>query len=170
MYAYDHSSIDQGTLVEYDLFQPIYAGSAAIVLTPRCDIAQDKAEFLTLAAVVPSLVLLDQWETLPERRNQLSGIMDDRPARWHWLAPDTAFPYGAVIDFQLVASSASDDLIGATILCALAGPWREHMASRYAAYASRVGIPDVPRAEIRLVRDEILKAYESRGNAPPDPQ
>lgn len=170
MYAADQSSIDQGALVEYDLFQPIYVDSAAIVLTPRCDIAQDKAEFLTLAAVVPSLILLDQWETLKERENQLAGIMDGRPARWHWLAPHEAFPEGAIIDFQLIASVDPETLIGASILCALASPWCEHMASRYAAYASRVGVPDVSKSETARLRNEILQAYESQADAPPGPR
>ena len=172
MYAADRSSIDQGALLESGLFRESYADSAAIVLTPRCDIAQEKAEFVTLAAVVPPLVILENWGTTGERRNQLAGIMDGRPARWHWLAPHPPFPFpqGAIIDFQLVASVDMDLLADVTVLCVLESPWCEHMASRYAAYASRVGIPDVPKEDTRRVRDDILKAYESLGRAPSDPQ
>ena len=170
MYVTNHSSIDQGALVESDLFQPIYVDSAAVVLTPRCDIAQDKAEFLTVAAVVPALVLLRNWKTTRDRRNQLSGIMDGRPARWHWLAPHEAFPEGAIIDFQLIASIDPETLIGASILCALASPWCEHMTARYAAYASRVGVPDVSKSETARLRNEILQAYEALADAPSGPR
>jgi hypothetical protein len=170
MYAADHSSIDQGALVASELFHPVYAGSAGIVLTPRCDIEQEKAGFLTLAAVVPALVLLEQWETLPERRNQLSGIMNGRLVRWHWLDPHDAFPDGAAVDFQLVASVEPAALDDAAILTALASPWCEHMTARYAAYASRVGIPDVPKDVTTQLRNEILQAYESRSDGTPGPE
>ena len=160
MYAPDHSSIDQGTLVQSDLFHQVYADSAAVVLTPRCDIEQKKVDFLTLAAVVPALVILQNWEKRNDRRDHLHEIMTGRMVRWHWLAPFDTFPDGAAIDFQLVASVEPTALNDADILTALASPWCEHMSARYAAYAGRVGVPDVPRSETVKLRNEILAAYD----------
>ena len=36
-----------------------------------------------------------------------------------------------------------EDLADATILAQLAGPFREQVAARYAAYMGRIGTPDV---------------------------
>lgn len=170
MYVPDQSSIDQGTLIQSDLFHQVYADSAAIVLTPRCDIAQEKIDFLTVAAVVPALVILQRWEKPKDRGQHLYEIMTGRMVRWHWLARHDVFPDGAAIDFQLVASVEPAALNTANILTALASPWCEHMSARYAAYAGRVGIPDVPRSETVQLRNDILAIYESGTASPPELQ
>lgn len=161
MYAVDvPTEPDQGVIVATSLFAAYYPGSAALILTPRCDIAQDKADFLTLCAVADPGVVLDrdEWKDIGQKRNQLSLMIQQRHARWHWLEPFDGYPQGAIADFQLLASVAPDAMKDVHILTGLASPWREHVNSRYAGYAGRVGVPDVPRNAINEQRDAILRS------------
>ena len=151
--------VDQGVIVATSLFHEFYRDSAALVLTPRCDIAQEKAEFLTLCAVVgPEQVAAGAgWRTLGRLRDELGKIMGGQIYRWHWLDPFGPFQNGAVVDFELVVSVALSTLNDATGIAELASTWREQIATRYAAYAGRIGVPSIPKAEFVARRNEVAQ-------------
>lgn len=143
--------VDQGSVVSDATFQEIYPNSAVIVLTPRCDLVADddgrarKAEYVTLSPVVglAEWAKVRGWNSAAGLRPHLDEILKYREVRWHYLGPSTAFPLGAVVDFQLVASTAVEFLDSAQELFALPPVYREHLAQRYAYYAGRIGIDEL---------------------------
>lgn len=157
-------AIDQGDIVSSDVFEQIYGGSCAVVLTPRCDI-EWKADFLTLCAVASPHEILRKRATLDttkKRRNFVDSMLKGTNQRFHWLEPIDRFPRGAVADFQLVASIAADVLIPEDVIIRIAGPYCEELSARYAAYMGRVGVPDLfNHAEMITRRNEIVQSFEA---------
>ena len=159
------NDIDQGAIVETSLFDAVYAESAGLILTPRCDIDMDKADFLTLCVVATPDAILGarpEWSTRKRRHGELSKIIDQSHPRWQWLEPLPGFDSGAIVDFQVILSIATAELEGAQVAATLDGPWREQVNSRYAAYMGRVGVPDVSRHERNQRRDAVLNGYDPR--------
>jgi len=169
---------DQGSVISDDTFHEIYPGSAVIVLTPRCDlVAEDgrtrKAEYVTLCPVVglAEWAKARGWSSASGLRTHLDEVLRYREVRWHYLAPTAAFPLGAVVDFQLVASTAVAFLDAAEELFALPPVYREHLAQRYAFYAGRIGIDDlVPTAkhDYGAFQGDLMKKIDEQ-NAPGQP-
>ncbi len=161
---------DQGSVVSDDTFQEIYPNSAVIVLTPRCDLVEEngrarKAEYVTVSPVVglAEWAKARGWTSASGLRPHLDEVLRYREVRWHYLAPTEAFPLGAVVDFQLVASTPVEFLDGADELFALPPVYREHLAQRYAYYAGRVGIDEqVPtaKADYAAFQGELMKQID----------
>lgn len=134
-------------------------------MTPGCDLDQAKADFLLFCAVAPPLEVAksQRWEpTAGGVGNELKLILEDRHPRWHWLMPITpTFPDGAIIDFQAAVSLRSADCPNAThILAQLAGPYREQLARRYAAYMGRVGVDVIEDKQARTQRrNELVNKF-----------
>ena len=162
MYLQEPGPADQGAIVESPIFHQQYSTSAAIILTPRCDIGRDRSDFLTVAACVPPESVYEKIAkgTTPKAHsNALVQMMQGRAYRWHWLAPHTRlFPLGAIVDFQCVQFvSEQPFLTEASVLCCLASTWREHLATRYAFYAGRVGVEDVDPKQLMSYANRIIQ-------------
>ena len=163
--------VDQGVVFKTDLFRRTYLDSAAIVVTPKCDVWQDKADFLAVCAVTsPDAImrLRVEWDSMPSRRSNLEDILRQKHARYHWLGLDlTAFADGAIADFQVIASVAPTSVDGASVFHRLAGPWSEELSARYAAYMGRIGVPDpewTPQ-ERTAHRDDLLRQFDDQSSA-----
>lgn len=156
--------IDQGAIIESQLFVGWYAESAGIVLTPRCDVEQEKAEFALLCAVALPLAVLrrQKWEpTSSDAGNQLRLILEWNHPRWHWLAPHPPqFADGAIVDFQAVTSIPFPEAATSRVIAQLDSPYREHLAARYAAYMGRIGVEELEDKVARTARrNALLMAY-----------
>ncbi len=166
MYASSATAIDQGVIVDWPGFQEVYEDSAAVILTPQCDI-EHKADFLTVAACVPAMRLVTECNALGKIRDKIGNLMAGKEYRWYWLAPIGHFDIGAVVDFQLVTSTTAVQIEGVPILGALEPPWREHLASQYARYTSRVGLPEESDQQKRARRDAIASELWNRKGSQP---
>jgi hypothetical protein len=163
--------IDQGLILDGVYFYAIDEVRPAFVLTPACDIAQQKADFLQVSAVWEAREVLQEFVQDPWRKHlskadgtllngplsknkedwlvdRIKELIAQRFQRWHWLAPIPGTASPLVIDFQLVQSVSFPDLTHARILAELASPFREQVPARYAAYMGRVGTPDLPQQQI----------------------
>lgn len=152
--------VDQGHLVKTNLFETQYEAGLAVVVTPECDL-ENKADFVSLAAVgFPQEVMTRIGVTSKSKAaDRVGGLVSGREYRWYFLQPTamvTGFEAGAFVDFQLVTSVPMENSEDLTAVAALRTPWRQEMASRYAAFAGRVGTDDVPRGTLQEWRRGLV--------------
>lgn len=166
------ADVDQGCLIQPVYFYAIDEERLGVVLTPRCDLAQQKADLVQISAVFNASQLIREllqgdWKGLgllgadgqllasipsagkaKELRERITRLAEQRFARYHWLAPPPGTGQPLVADFQLIESVPTSELAGLEIVAALASPYREAFAARYSAYMGRIGTPDSSAAEI----------------------
>jgi len=150
---------DQGSLLRSDAFADFYPGSAAIVLTPRCDLVGEDLEYVLLGAVVGLDVLARKkgWLTKQKLGERIPEIVNRTAYRWHYLPPTEGFPFGAAVDFQLVLSADVTVLPELDAISNVREVYREQIAQRYASYTGRVGTEDlVPVYARREFRNRLI--------------
>ncbi len=168
------TSIDQSVIVEGAFFEGEHR-HLGIALTPTCDVAQEKAEFVQFCGVFPAWdvlrgLLSSDWARLsstdnygrPAKRSDLKGKIKElarqRFPRWHWLAPIPGMSVPLLVDFQLVTSVALEDAEKLPIRAGLVSPFREQVAARYASYMGRVGTPDADPTELEAWAESSIDA------------
>jgi hypothetical protein len=160
-----------------------------LILTPRCDIAQDRVEFLHVCP------LLDAWEIVGEfiskewtgakllaedgsrlpgplsktKRdnfaNSLKLVITQRLPRYHWLEPLPGSTIPQILDFQILLSILLDEVKDKPVVAELAGPFAEEVSARYAAFMGRVGTPDYSSTQIDQWTDEACAALFPTGSS-----
>jgi hypothetical protein len=134
------SEVDQGVILDSVFFYGLQTDCAALVLTPTCDFAQQKAEFIQLCA---ARTASEFFGAIAKRANEfLEQLMTQRFPRYHWLVPLPGTTVPLILDFQSVQSVPWEFLEQARIVGQLVSPYREQVPARYAAYMGRVGTPD----------------------------
>ena len=177
MYAASPSgSIDQGVILRDCYIYALDAHQHGLILTPRCDFAQRKADSVHIAGVLDAHEVIrefitHEWKDIgladadgnPMSSSPLSNtkrtaltkklfeLMKQKYPRYHWLAPlpDSATPL--VVDFQLITSCPMVELETYQIAAELVSPFRETISARYAAYMGRIGTPDLHSEEMNAL-------------------
>jgi hypothetical protein len=85
---------------------------------------------------------------------RLKELITRRFPRYHWLAPLPKTTSPLILDFQLIQTVALPHLEGIEVIAALQSPFREEVPARYAAYMSRVGVPDFEAEQIEAWAEE----------------
>lgn len=154
--------LDQSEILENIIFPGPEKACLGIIVTPVCEIAQGKVDYITLCLVVPAFDALDvfleeNWEqklgikkgtnlSAGKRadllRGRLSPIFRNQMVRYQWLDPFPGEKEPHIVDFQILANIPFSTAKLAKRKCALRSPWREAIPTRYAAYAGRVGLPE----------------------------
>ena len=176
MYKVDLSQrgIDQGALVRTTEFNDEYDARLAVVLTPECDLAQEKAEFVSLAGVGCSEEVLvrlakqrsQTGEALSDPaktrvKDNVGNMVDGRDYRWYFLKPTDEIPelsLGGFIDFQLIKALPVAKVLTLDVITELDMPWKHEMAARYAAFAGRIGTPEPEKRDRRAWVTALGKA------------
>jgi len=166
--------VDQG-----DVFQNIYFPSvdkdvSAIVITPTCDLEQDKADFIKYVSVVSlNQVIIQIAEHndidssffksgayLPGKKTKSllesfkKNIRGDLFPRYYFLDEYAGIFPACFADLQqifvvparLVYAEYLDNR-----LARLRSPWREEIVARYSGYSMRVGVPARSEDELRVL-------------------
>ncbi len=164
-------SWNQGDVVRSIFFYSEDEELPAILLTPACDVAQDKVDNWTFVALFPERAVVTQFsEALmadwgPRRtadgkailtqkqkssiQNRIRELVGQRMPRFHWLPVGIDGSESHVADFTCVTSlSAEEARVNLVRICSLNSSWREQIAARYAAYMGRVGTEDFDAAEL----------------------
>lgn len=143
-----------------------------VLLTPSCDLANVKAEFVLLARCE---TLADQPEyqawanKLPgptgEDNKRLDALlknnrMKGQTERVYFLPAAFVIP-DLIVDLQQVVGIPNDELDGLDRVASLDSPFAEALVARFTHYFGRIGTPDlnVPRVKERL-RNEAGHAGE----------
>ena len=175
--------LGQSTIVDHVPFDTLGEEFRGIVLTPVCDFEQNKVELVQFAAIFDAAELLrglveDQLQrdelvdvagnfrldrlnaqaradVRAQVKNKLQGIAKRKLPRYHWLQE---LPGGKpmVIDFQTTTALRVAQAEALPILAGLRSPYREEVASRYAAYMGRTGTPDFTEAQLEAWLDATV--------------
>ncbi len=151
---------DQGDIVEGVYFAAFDKKIPAVLVTPACDIEQEKVDLWTFVALFPDVEVakdcvakeLAEWKLVAaapskNQRNALSkalrGLVTQRLPRYHWIAVSIGEAAAHVADFTCVTALPVAEVKGeATRVATLRSSWREQLPARYAAFMARVGTVD----------------------------
>ena len=154
--------LDQSAIYDKVLFEFLGKTYPAIILTPTCDIVTKKANYLTVAQIIParwvyvkicmSRGLTDDQiagvaQTEPNvqksiKKDFVEHYMENRTYRYHYLPKRDKVFEDSFIDFQAVKTLYPKVLQEHKKIAALKSPWREAVPARYAAYCLRIGTPN----------------------------
>jgi hypothetical protein len=164
--------LQQGCLVEAVYFDAVRFELPAVVLSPACDFAQEKAEYATCIALLPFVEMLPRlaagsWKDFfPEHgrapsanqkkkfRKKLEELVGGQMARYHWFdrVPDGRGPW--IADFQLVTAVERSEFGDLNIIAGLTSQFMEQLPSRWVSYAGRIGTPDRTQDDLDAIAEE----------------
>ncbi len=170
------AGVDQGNVFT-DIYLPaIEARVTAIVVTPTCDLEQDKAQFIKFISTVELTFVIKiiadsvgieesvftsgdaisrgQYNSLIKvlRKNTTGDFLP----RYYLLPEYPGLLPALYLDFQRVFVVPFQQVIQEYLtnrVARVASPWREQIAARYAGYSMRVGTLDYLDDELRTVLD-----------------
>lgn len=165
------AEIDQGDVFSDIYFSAIDARVNAVVITPTCDLVQNKAFYIKfIAAVSLELVIkiiadsIGIEESLFHSENQISRTkhlqmlkMLRRNTTGDFLPRFYLMPkYGEILpasylDFQkvfILPYAQVEDEYQDNRVAKICTPWRESITSQYAGYSMRIGTPDYTDDEL----------------------
>lgn len=172
-------SWDQGDIVDAVYFAAFDKAMPAVLVTPACDIEQDKVDLWTFVALFPDVDVakatvvkdLADWNLVPgtaPSKNQraslakaLRNLVGQRLPRYHWLPVKIGEFGGHVADFTCVTALPAEEVKQkAKRIATLRSSWREQLPARYSAFMARVGTldfkDDVLGAEIERLISGVL--------------
>lgn len=123
-------------------------GEYSVLLTPACDIAQDKAEFMLVARCVPLSTTLQFQRNNSEStrsnasKGELKKLLGNKFERFYYLPAALDVP-DLVVDFQQLATFECGELLGFIRVAALDSPFSQALLSQFTRYFSRLGTPDL---------------------------
>lgn len=161
MYSRDPARFTQGAIVRNVLFTVTDSSEYGFLLTPECDLEQEKAETVVFVAVFDALLLFQDFARgiagLTETsgafvanprdgsgrlRDKISDIQNQRVQRYHWLQPLPGTDMPLVADFQYLSCLSTDSARTLSVIANIVDPVRAAVATRYAAYVGRIGVDD----------------------------
>jgi hypothetical protein len=179
--------IDQSVIVANVYFHAIDEVRKGLILTPRCDIAQGRAELIHACALFDAWDVVEdfvrnEWKKMKlvnedgtlisgplvatkqsDFANSLRQVIAHRMPRFHWLAPLPGESIPQILDFQVLTSVAIDELASKPILAGLSAPFGEEVSARYASFMGRVGTPDhLPEQIEQWVQEASAALFPSR--------
>jgi hypothetical protein len=153
----------------------------AVLVTPACDIEQDKVRLWTLvrlysdAEVARAISEPDvstwlsgskdgklsrsQTESLGKRMKELIG---QRYPRYHWVPIKIGDHTAHIADFSCVTCLPADEVKKATRVGRLNSSWREQLPARYVAYMGRVGTTDFKGDELTAHVERLATGVAKR--------
>lgn len=166
--------IEQSAIYRGVLFPCIKKKIVAIVLTPVCDIYQDKADFIRMAGFIPAERIFEKgvekkYEYTPRTDNRSNPPKEPAESRespyqlcerfarakgnkYHFVPSyENKFPH-SFVDFQLVESFSPSDVRRFDKVAVMKSPWKQSILARYVAYCGRVGT----KAYSKNLRDVIM--------------
>lgn len=147
-----------------------------IVLTPTCDIINEKFEHHRVSLLIPIEELVvklarkkyHNTERIKEhcRKNGFKGdilnVLKNKVDRYHFL-PSAANGLSSpkIIDFELIASIPRQQLLSRTFHCRLKSPFKENLIHRYSSHTMRIGVQNVDEDYLNtLISDQVEALHE----------
>lgn len=166
--------IDQGDIFCDLYFAAVDSRTNAIVITPTCDLVQDKAHFIKLVVVVPlekvvkiiadSVGINEELfhsgkEITHKQTNNILKALDRNIdgsflPRFYFISEFEGIFTHSYVDLQQVFVIPKIQLYSDYIdsrIAKLKSPWREQIVAQYSGYSMRVGVPQYSELEIRSI-------------------
>ena len=148
-----------------------------VVVTPTCDLAQEKTDFHRLCVLHPLPHLLYQigkglelvesnWkgtEPLSKTKwakiqQKLTSAIKNAWPRYHFLPSETGiFETDYIIDFEIFATVPLNDLRGEDRYARINAPFKQEIIQRLASYMMRIGTPDLAASVVTGTIDRCIK-------------
>lgn len=133
-----------------------------VVLTPACDFAQNKVDYVLLAKASPlgEHKKYQEWaKVAPGGNNESSrwnnlrqDVLKATQGRYHYLPAFREIP-DLVIDLQDVQSIAAGELDSLTPIASLVSPFAEALLIQHSHYRGRIGVPDL---DLELTKQRLV--------------
>ena len=175
-------SWDQGDIVDAVYFAAVDRPLPGVLVTPACDIYQDKVDLWTFVALFPDIDVTRailhpearQWGIAEDESGRLRGLtgnqriqaerrilelVTQRYPRYHWVPVPIAAHEAYVADFSYVTSVPAEEARrSSTRIARLQSSWREQLPARYVAFMGRVGTADLSSSFLDAHTARIKKA------------
>ena len=166
--------VDQGDVFKDVYFPAIDENVHAIVITPTCDLVQEKADYIKFVSVISLnevIILIAKHKGIDSsffqsgaylsntKRDDLidafiQNIRGDLLPRFYFLDEYAGIFSACFADLQQVFV-VPDRLVTTEYLdnriARLKSPWREEIVARYSGYSMRVGVPARSKDELRVI-------------------
>jgi hypothetical protein len=171
---------DQGDIVEGVYFAAFDKKMPAVLVTPACDVEQEKVDLWTFVALFPDVEVakasvakeLAEWKLaagMAPSKNQrgalskaLRGLVAQRLPRYHWIPVKIGETAGHVADFSCVtALPVAEVKAEAKRVATLRSSWREQLPARYSAFMARVGTDDFKEEALAGEIERLVDAVVS---------
>lgn len=150
-----------------------------IIITPSCDLMQDKVTHVILAACFlleeqPEFIKIQEYKARGESpsntaKKELEALISDnrnakiegrrfQPERYSFL-PGTFFLPNLVIDYQSLIHLPLEEIGEENRIASLDSPFAEACMARFARYYGRLGTPDIDKD---FVYNKILESINSQ--------
>jgi CheY-like chemotaxis protein len=177
------------TLFPGDIVLEKENGEKYLVLTPACDIAQEKADHVLLVHIFEIInhSAIAEWKESDERveeykkqektiektqkeletaankkKGEVKSLLNNRSSERYRILPGTFFLSTSVIDFQSLKVIPIAEKDNYDIICSLDSPFREQMSQYFSTYYGRIGTPDMNRKDfINKNIEELQKKIAS---------
>lgn len=140
-----------------------------VTLTPACDFAQNKVDFVLLSRATPlrEHAKYQKWAEANVGSNNESNrwnslrqdVLMATSGRFHYLPAFRAIP-DLVIDLENVRSLAIAELDTLTPVAALVSPFAEALLVQHSHYRGRIGVPDL---DSELVKQRLVAGLPGDG-------
>jgi len=143
-----------------------------VILTPTCDIAQEKVEYhrITILLPFPFFFLNTCHEVFGEVidltnlsknnkdkiRNKLDRAIRNAWPRYHFLPKEDIFKINRIIDFDVVASLPIEIFSPDLRIARLLSPYKEELIHRYSHHTMRIGTDDIPKGTVNKIIDDCF--------------
>jgi len=147
-----------------------------VVLTPTCDIAQDKVSYHRIAVLKPFALFfvdicqeilgdrLDRSKVSRNNRERITSKLDrairNAWPRFHFLPKQDLFTVDKIIDFEIVASVPIEVFSSEIRIARLASPYREELIHRYSHHSMRIGTEDLPKDMIAQIIGDCFNLHQ----------
>jgi hypothetical protein len=186
----DFSGLQQGAVYADVPFEAHDGESSyAVVVTPRCDFANDKVDYVTILPAAPAHEVLLHWVEIGVfqdvqlehvigempisqskynqfdrqfRQNYLRWHQRDAAARFHFLPQSDVSP-ACVVDFQASHSMQLKQFAKFRGAKSIKSPYIEHLLARFASWVGRVGVEGfTTQAEDDIIRSLTSFAIDKK--------
>jgi hypothetical protein len=127
-------------------------GRQAVVLTPACDLEQNKADFVVMAAAIPlrTHVAFRTWNDSRSQSNRgkLRDVISGKNERYFYLPSLLHYFDDLIVDLQQLEHVPVTDLDRWTVSASLALPYAQVLSGRFVRYLGRLGYEDPPADDI----------------------
>lgn len=168
---------NQGDVVESVYFAAFDKSMPGVLVTPACDVEQEKVDLWTLVALFPDAEVaraivaktLAEWKvgagnppTNKQRQalaKDLRALVTQRLPRYHWIPVRIGESPAHVADFSAVTALPVAEVKGkAARVATLQSSWREQLPARYAAFMARVGTVDFKEDALSAEIERLVNA------------
>jgi len=171
------NEIKQCCILKDIKFHAVDENYDGIVLTPVCEIYQKKADYLTIARIIPldlfyeSFLInseLDDDEIIglkPLSNTKYSKCyyefidkyLKNKVIRYYFLPTDNEKMYDFIIDFNLVESIGINNFSDYKKVAEVCSPWKEDIIASYASYCVRIGTEEFSKQYFEKMMHKISR-------------